>query len=199
MIWEIIMDLRVQKTYNALIGACTALLSQRRYEDITVAMLCEEAMIRRTTFYKHFADKAEFFSFYVESLRTEMVERGRHLVDEDSNIPPTAHVERVAILIQLADYLLEHENLMNNIFESSMSGMLLVVVCDKAADTFYQRALSDLPEGVEPTDDLKMRCEFAAGGVVRGLLKWWSLPNRREQTKTFVRTAACLAGELLDR
>ena len=51
------MDLRVQKTYRALFGAFTELLEEHRFEDITVAMLCERAMIRRTTFYKHFADK----------------------------------------------------------------------------------------------------------------------------------------------
>ena len=57
------MDLRIERTYRSLIEAFTRLLEERLYEDVTVAMLCNEAMIRRTTFYKHFADKGEFFSF----------------------------------------------------------------------------------------------------------------------------------------
>ena len=52
-----LMDLRVQKTYRALFAAFTELLEEHRFEDVTVAMLCDRAMIRRTTFYKHFADK----------------------------------------------------------------------------------------------------------------------------------------------
>ena len=58
------MDLRIQKTYRSLLTAFTKLLEKHRYEDVSVAMLCEEAMIRRTTFYKHFADKSEFFTDY---------------------------------------------------------------------------------------------------------------------------------------
>ncbi|MFR3769627.1 TetR/AcrR family transcriptional regulator [Collinsella stercoris] len=70
------MDLRIQKTYRSLLAAFTRLLETHRYEDVTVAMLCDEAMIRRTTFYKHFADKAEFFSFFVDSLRIEITNYG---------------------------------------------------------------------------------------------------------------------------
>ena len=48
------MDLRIKKTYRALFDAFTELLEEHRFEDLTVAMLCDRAMIRRTTFYKHF-------------------------------------------------------------------------------------------------------------------------------------------------
>ena len=36
---------------------------------MTVNLLCERAMIRRTTFYKHFADKYEYLAFYIRELR----------------------------------------------------------------------------------------------------------------------------------
>ena len=65
-------------------------MSGMRFEDITVAMLCDRAVIRRTTFYKHFADKSEFFSFYVDSLRGDMVERGRLAIDELGPASPVA-------------------------------------------------------------------------------------------------------------
>ena len=76
------MDLRIQKTYRSLLTAFTKLLEKHRYEDVSVAMLCEEAMIRRTTFYKHFADKSEFFSFFVDSLRIELVKYGEARAEE---------------------------------------------------------------------------------------------------------------------
>ena len=59
------MDLRIQKTYMGLHNAFTDLLEEKRFENITVNELCEKAMIRRTTFYKHFADKYEYFTFYM--------------------------------------------------------------------------------------------------------------------------------------
>ena len=79
------LDLRIEKTYRALCEAFTALLAERRYEDITVSDLCDRAMIRRTTFYKHFADKREFLSFYVRRIREEFQRRG-NLRERDGDI-----------------------------------------------------------------------------------------------------------------
>ena len=62
------MDLRIKKTYRALFDAFTELLEEYRFEDLTVAMLCDRAMIRRTTFYKHFRDKNDYFAFYIDEL-----------------------------------------------------------------------------------------------------------------------------------
>lgn len=62
------MDLRIKKTYRALFDAFTELLEEHRFEDLTVAMLCDRAMIRRTTFYKHFRDKNDYFAFYIDEL-----------------------------------------------------------------------------------------------------------------------------------
>ena len=35
------MDLRIKKTYRALFDAFTELLEEYRFEDLTVAMLCD--------------------------------------------------------------------------------------------------------------------------------------------------------------
>ncbi len=57
------LDLRVQRTYSCLIDAMLKLLKEKSFEDITVNELCERAIVGRGTFYKHFSDKYEFFSF----------------------------------------------------------------------------------------------------------------------------------------
>ena len=57
------LDLRIQKTYLSLHNAFTELLEEKKFEEFTVNELCERAMIRRNTFYKHFADKYEYFTF----------------------------------------------------------------------------------------------------------------------------------------
>ena len=38
------VDLRIKKTYRALFDAFTELLEEHRFEDLTVAMLCDRAM-----------------------------------------------------------------------------------------------------------------------------------------------------------
>ncbi len=58
-----IKDLRVYKTKKALVGAMMELLKKKRFDDITVQKLCEEATIRRATFYTHFSDKFDLYSY----------------------------------------------------------------------------------------------------------------------------------------
>ena len=69
------MDLRIKKTYRALFDAFTELLEEHRFEDLTVAMLCDRALIRRTTFYKHFRDKNDYFAFYIDELMSGLPQK----------------------------------------------------------------------------------------------------------------------------
>ncbi len=57
------LDLRVRRTYSCLLNAMLELLKGKNFEDISVNELCERALVGRGTFYKHFSDKYEFFSF----------------------------------------------------------------------------------------------------------------------------------------
>ena len=61
-------DLRVQKTYSALMAAFEALMAEETFDDITVNELCARALIRRPTFYSHFEDKYGFLRFYLSAL-----------------------------------------------------------------------------------------------------------------------------------
>lgn len=68
------MDLRIQKTYKALTDTFLELLEEKHLEDITVEELCSRAMIRRATFYKHFADKNDFFVFLVREIQQKFID-----------------------------------------------------------------------------------------------------------------------------
>ena len=65
-------DLRVMKTYEALIRAFEELLTVKTFDDITVNELCERAMIRRPTFYSHFEDKYDFLRFYLNEIQSRI-------------------------------------------------------------------------------------------------------------------------------
>lgn len=176
------MDLRIKKTYAALIAAFTRLLETHRYEEVTVALLCDEAMIRRTTFYKHFADKAAFFAFFVENLRNDLLKRGEEALgagqrggarDVVLSGADTVDEEGLAILRGLVDFMLEHEALVDNIFASSMSGMLTLMMIDKVAESIRERYRARHELSANSPVSLAAAAEFAAGGMVRLLEKWW--------------------------
>lgn len=190
------MDLRIQKTYKALILAFTTLLEQYPYEEISIAMLCDEAMIRRTTFYKHFADKAAFFAFFVDSLRIDMERRGEQTA-EGQDVAATAQAERVAIFKQLVDFLLEHERMMDNIFNSSMVGSMTLVMCNKVSEAICERYrdVFTAREGNELR--IEEAAQFAAAGIMRLLELWWERGHSADEEEAFIRMSNLLVARVI--
>lgn len=80
------MDLRTQRTRKLLFEAFTRLLGEKGLEDITVSELCDAAMVRRATFYRHFRDKDDFFDAYVGQVRRDISDRIAERLEPDSTI-----------------------------------------------------------------------------------------------------------------
>ena len=165
------MDLRIKKTYRALFDAFTELLEEHCFEDLTVAMLCDRAMIRRTTFYKHFRDKNDYFAFYIDELMSGLPQKQP---DEAGAVSAEdVRALRHAILDDAMDLILAHEQLMDNILASSMSGMLTNVICDRIARSIRERVMNVLAEDALAPVSLETTSEFVAGGIIRLFTIWW--------------------------
>lgn len=165
------MDLRIKKTYRALFDAFTELLEEHRFEDLTVAMLCERAMIRRTTFYKHFRDKNDYFAFYVDELMSGLPQK-RDDADGAEGVGDVRTL-RHEVFDDAMNMILAHEQLMDNILASSMSGMLTGTICDRIARSIRERVMSALDEDALAPVSLETTSEFVAGGIIRLFTKWW--------------------------
>ena len=165
------VDLRIKKTYRALFDAFTELLEEHRFEDLTVAMLCDRAMIRRTTFYKHFRDKNDYFAFYIDELMSGLPQKrageGGTVSADD------VRVLRHEVFTDAMDLILAHEQLMDNILASSMSGMLTSMICDRIARSIRERVMSALDEDALAPVPLDTTAEFVAGGISRLFTMWW--------------------------
>ena len=99
--------------------AFTELLEEKRFEDFTVNELCQRAMIRRTTFYKHFGDKYEYFEFYTKEIC-------RSFQDQ---LPPDVMTEDVNQYFlymsrEFIRFLRSHEALVQNANASSVAPVL---------------------------------------------------------------------------
>lgn len=77
------MDRRQQKTRTAVFQAFTSLLSHKRYSDITVQDIINEANIGRSTFYAHFETK----DLLLEALCDDLFQHIFHRTPTDCNIP----------------------------------------------------------------------------------------------------------------
>lgn len=92
-------DLRVIKTKRLLAGTMISLLQKESFKDVTVQQLCDESLISRSTFYRHYADKY--------ALLEEMV---KHYADDfEKYITERMHRKNItAIVQQLARHLVEN-------------------------------------------------------------------------------------------
>jgi len=66
-------DLRVIKTKNVLMEALSKLLEHKKFTQITVHDLCDEALISRATFYSHFSDKYDFLNQWLIYMKSETI------------------------------------------------------------------------------------------------------------------------------
>lgn len=190
------MDLRIRKTYKALIAAFTALMEENQYEKITVAMICERAMIRRTTFYKHFKDKNAFFAFYIDGLRISLVQQDEQAQERTGGARSADfHEARRKIFTDLIDLILEHEQLMDNILRSSMSGVMLDIIAEKVTEAIRERLRSD-PEA-DPGMSTAAVADFIAGGIMRLFQTWWKSGRSRASVEELAGAVDELIGRIM--
>ena len=94
-------DRRIQRTRHSLTHAMVDLVTEKRFDDITVQNLIDRADIGRSTFYTHFRDKEDLFQtnwegfleFCVEQIDWTMVGKGsffpvRFLFDHLKDVQP---------------------------------------------------------------------------------------------------------------
>jgi len=160
------MDLRIRKTYLALHNAFTQLLEEKKFEDFTVNELCDRAMIRRTTFYKHFADKYEYFTFYMKEIVATFQDRLAPDVSGDEVSAYLLHMSR-----ELLRFIKEHERMVRNVKMSSMFPMLLVILLEQIRFEMIQVLRRADRTGQKSTKDIESTAAFYAGGLLSTLFQ----------------------------
>lgn len=146
-------------------NAFTELLEKKRFENITVNELCERAMIRRTTFYKHFADKYEYFVFYCK----EIGETFHRQLPQDLS---SDNIESyfLQMLRLLFRFIFSHQELVNNIRESDLFPTLLYFLSEQIADDLVIRQQAG-GTGSDPVLSESIAA-FYSGGFLYMLIRW---------------------------
>ncbi|MGN1165739.1 MAG: TetR/AcrR family transcriptional regulator [Lachnospiraceae bacterium] len=172
------LDLRVQKTYDALSNTFLALLSEKDFADITVNELCERAMIRRATFYTHFSDKYDFFAFFMRQIEDSFYsdyEKEKQYKEEND----TSYF--LYMLKETIDFLNAHKK----IVEKALASNAFPTITDILSNVIYENVLENLSvETIPPTQkeaSPEILAAFYSGGIVH-LLKYW-LNNRNTITE----------------
>ena len=149
----------VQKTKRLLSKAMIALLQKRSFRKISVGDICGEAMVSRSAFYSHFADKYELLSYCMEeSLRLHTV----GVREQTTEKQITALLARVQ----------ENRRVLHNIFMADLNTELMGIfqktlyMATKDRLSLLERAGAVLPGGVS------FAAEFLAGGMANVMICW---------------------------
>ena len=161
------VDLRIRRTHKLLWEALMALLSTRAFEEITVTDICERAMVHRTTFYKHYADK------YV-LLEQGMRQMYDALVAEEVHVPPSAFSidHPPPYFIRLFEHVAEHQQFYKLMLCGEGIPRFQKLVKDYIAEVAEAKMRELAPENSHLTVPLAMHVQFLAGAVL-SLLAWW--------------------------
>ena len=161
------LDLRIQKTHTALINAFLQLLQTKRFENITINELCELAMVRRATFYKHFADKYEFFTFFVQWIQREFRNRIVPQEYDRNGVSPYIDIIRFAL-----DFLDENETIVHSVMESNAFPLLLDLISEQIILDVKERLQTDQNNGKELLLSPELMA-FSYTGALLNILRWW--------------------------
>ena len=139
---------------------CPNLLEKKRFDDLTVNELCDEATIRCATFYKHFADKYDFFSFFIRQKQDQFISQAKEETPPNGIYAYTLYLTQRSIL-----YFKEHESLIQNILKSDMSASPL----DIFNEEIHSNILSNLKEhqqrGCTFSVSPELLASFLSGGI----------------------------------
>lgn len=166
-------DLRILKTHKALCETFSVMLEEKKFEDITVNELCERAMVRRATFYKHFADKYEFFAFFIREVQDRF---NASIKEYDQDEMPYSYY--IYLFKNSVKLLQEHKKFVDSLLKSSVFPTLLEIISDE----IYRNVLLNMKENVRAGMPLSVSTDilaaFYTGGIVQTLRFWVTTPNQ---------------------
>ncbi len=170
-------DLRIIKTYKALTEALKDLLLEKPLTEITVNEICEKAMVRRATFYKHFGVKYELLTFILNEMKDDIRQKGEqsHLPSNNGNLD--FHRDILSVL----EYIEADEPLFRALNDNCSSSSVLLLMVD-----FITRTLKDF---LAQNDNInrfhsasfELLYQLLTGAFLQGI-SWW-LNNKERFTK----------------
>lgn len=168
-------DRRVQRTRERLQKALIELISERRYDAITIQNVADRANVGRTTFYLHYSSKDELFVNCHEAIVREFHFGSLFPISRDELLSQEAPLGMV-----LAYRHLEHERvLLYSIFQGKDSLLILRRIRDRSAQEIETNLRAAFAES-DNTIPFEVLANYLAGAQI-ALVQWW-LEKRRPHT-----------------
>ena len=181
------MDRRQQKTRTAIYDALTKLLIKRRFEDITVQEIIDQANIGRSTFYSHFETKDQL----LEEMCNEMFSHvfSDTLMPEGSHDFSGNHADIRALLEHILWHISDHKDNIGSIMYGESEKLFTRYFSEYLEKTFGNMILQ---MNIDVSDEFKK--QFVIGSFI-STVKWWISTGLRQSPSEVINDyITCLRG-----
>lgn len=158
------LDLRIQKTYLALTRSLLEMMCEMPFDKIRVVDLCDRAMIRKSTFYKHFADKYELLIFCVRQRRDEALAK---VTDTDPIHFYNHFLDAVFAFIH------ENEAFFQNAVDSSSFPVVIQALSEELIPGIRQYLVCEQKKGNKLPMTPENLAPFFVGGIMETIRSWY--------------------------
>lgn len=165
-------DLRVVKTKNTLYSTLIDLMKEKKFEEIKVSDICDHALINRSTFYSHYADKYELLADYINDLKQSLLFE----LEKNKNTLNTKEY-----YLEMIKLFLNHIDEKREIYLSTVINNHNSILMDIVYDVLVHDISSSLKREEENQIPSDILAKFYLGAVVSVGMEW--LKNRKQYTK----------------
>lgn len=177
------LDFRVRRTYQLLMDAQMELLREKPFEAITVGELCDRAMIRRATFYKHFRDKYELFAFTIRQLQEQF--RAQYEAAEPAR---NLHEAMIDCTLQ---FVTCHREVVQSVLRSESAALLFDILSREIETNVRSHLQADAAQGV-PLAASPEPLAAAITGMLIYLIRWWAAEDMQMPREELVKLCMTL-------
>lgn len=160
-------DMRVRRTHKFLWEALMSLLTEHDFESITVAAICERAMVHRTTFYKHYEDKNGLLYNGILDELNALSEAFDSAVDKPLEMDE--ELDRLARFVTVFEHVLKRERFYRLMFTGDGFSKFSTLLTKSLADRFERRLRG---EGKHTSMPVSLHAQLHAAAMVT-MIAWW--------------------------
>lgn len=168
-------DLRAIKTEKAIVDAFLQLLSQKPFEEITVNEVCDLAVVRRATFYNHFADKYDLFSCSLKHIKASYEEQLTSMKDSNDAF---SFLDTLQISLS---YIEQNEKLFEGIVMSRYSPILIDLFSTQLSHELREYLKNEIICVGEGKHEFEITIQMLTGSLMQAA-GWWFF-HRKEVAK----------------
>lgn len=160
------IDLRVVKTKKALVDAMLDSMRLAPFEEISVQSICQKAMVRRATFYTHFADKYQLFAYAIRQVYGEFPSF------QNLNRHQRSRELYVAMIEDGFSFLVENMDLVKSMLGSNLAPLMMNLVSTEIAKDMIPWIQADMATMEREDLSSEVMVHFYIRGVL-GAFLWW--------------------------